>query len=188
MIKKKRPETMIERIERAHHMYDNGPKPKHYGDKSIVDMEEWNSMNGLQKKTPVVTKEGPFESALTKIQRPKPFKSEDPSSYPMNQKKSMSQWEAVLEQAKNPKSKEDRISARQTRNIIREKYKDKTQRKYLGDDELKVVQHEVKPKAPERPLNDVIAENAELRRQRDIADMERKFGRGGLVDVAKRYI
>ena len=97
MIKKKRPETMIERIERAHHMYDNGPKPKHYGDKSIVDMEEWNSMNGLQKKTPVVTKEGPFESALTKIQRPKPFKSEDPSTYPMNQKKSMSQWEAVLE-------------------------------------------------------------------------------------------
>jgi len=210
MIKKKRPETMIERIERAHHMYDNGPKPKHYGDKSIVDMEEWNSMNGLQKKTPVVTKEGPFESALTKIQRPKPFKSEDPSTYPMNQKKSMSQWEAVLDQAKNPKSREDRISAKQTRNILREKYKDKTQRKYLGDDELKligkhpsqlyssqpidipvvkpVVQHEVKPKAPERPLNDVIAENAELRRQRDIADMERKFGRGGLVDVAKRYI
>jgi hypothetical protein len=128
----------------------------------------------------------------------------------MNQKKSMSQWEAVLDQAKNPKSREDRISARQTRNILREKYKDKTQRKYLGDDELKligkhpsqlyssqpiyipvvkpVVQHEVKPKAPERPLNDIIAENAELRRQRDIADMERKFGRGGLVDVAKRYI
>ena len=70
MIKKKRPETMIERIERAHHMYDNGPKPKHYGDKSIVDMEEWNSMNGLQKKTPVVTKEGPFESALTKYKDP----------------------------------------------------------------------------------------------------------------------
>ena len=33
MIKKKRPETMIERVERAHHMYDNGPKPKHYEDK-----------------------------------------------------------------------------------------------------------------------------------------------------------
>ena len=88
MIKKKRPETMIERVERAHHMYDNGPKPKHYEDKSIVDMEKWNSMTGLQKKTPVVTKakEGPFESALTKVQRPKPFKNEDPSSYPMNQK------------------------------------------------------------------------------------------------------
>ena len=40
MIKKKRPETMIERVERAHHMYDNGPKPKHYEDKSIVDMEK----------------------------------------------------------------------------------------------------------------------------------------------------
>ena len=49
MIKKKRPETMIERVERAHHMYDNGPKPKHYEDKSIVDMEKWNSMTGLQK-------------------------------------------------------------------------------------------------------------------------------------------
>ena len=44
MIKKKRPETMIERIERAHHMYDNGPKPKHYGDKSIVDMEEFAAL------------------------------------------------------------------------------------------------------------------------------------------------
>ena len=42
MIKKKRPETMIERVERAHHMYDNGPKPKHYEDKSIVDREKWN--------------------------------------------------------------------------------------------------------------------------------------------------
>ena len=98
---------MIERIERAHHMYDNGPKPKHYGDKSIVDMEESQLYSSQPIDIPVV----------------KP-----------------------------------------------------------------VVQHEVKPKAPERPLNDIIAENAELRRQRDIADMERKFGRGGLVDVAKRYI
>ncbi len=62
-------------------------------------------MSGSQKNTPVGTKEGPFESALTKIQRPKPYKSEDPSTYPMNQKKSMSQGEAVLEQAKNPKSR-----------------------------------------------------------------------------------
>ena len=62
MIKKKRPETMIERVE-EHHMYDNGPKPKHYEDKSIVDMEmefyDWPT-----KETPVVVKakEGPFES------------------------------------------------------------------------------------------------------------------------------
>ena len=33
---------MIERVERAHHMYDNGPKPKHYGDDSIVDVNELN--------------------------------------------------------------------------------------------------------------------------------------------------
>ena len=211
MIKKKRPETMIERVERAHHMYDNGPKPKHYGDDSIVDMEKGNSMTGLQKKTPVVVKakEGPFESALTKVQRPKPFKNEDPSSYPMNQKKSMGQWEAVLEEAKNPKNRDERISARQTRNIIREKYKDKTQRKYLGDDELKLIgKHPsqlytsqpidipsvkikippVQPQEPERPINEIIRERAEVRRQRDIADIENKFGRGGLVNIAKRLI
>ena len=174
-------------------------------------MEKWNSMTGLQKKTPVVVKakEGPFESALTKIQRPKPFKNEDPSSYPMNQKKSMGQWEAVLEEAKNPKNRDERISARQTRNIIREKYKDKTQRKYLGDDELKLIgKHPsqlytsqpidipsvkikippVQPKEPERPINEIIRERAEVRRQRDIADIENKFGRGGLVNIAKRLI
>ena len=42
---------MNERIERMHHMYDGGPKPKHFDDKSIVDMEKWNSMKGLEKKT-----------------------------------------------------------------------------------------------------------------------------------------
>ena len=168
-------------------------------------------MTGLQKKTPVVVKakEGPFESALTKIQRPKPFKNEDPSSYPMNQRKSMGQWEAVLEEAKNPKNRDERISARQTRNIIREKYKDKTQRKYLGDDELKLIgKHPsqlytsqpidipsvkikippVQPQEPERPINEIIRERAEVRRQRDIADIENKFGRGGLVNIAKRLI
>ena len=40
------------------------PKPSNYDDKSIVDQEKWNSMTGLEKKTPV-------------IQRPKPFVNED---------------------------------------------------------------------------------------------------------------
>ena len=154
-VKPKRVETTSERIERMHHLYDDGPKPKHFDDKSIVDMEKWNKMTGLEKKTPVIKQpnpldnNGPFSMEVkrqikdgtygpgnkpdndiinqvidyspNKIKRPKQFKNEDPSSYPMNQKKSMGQWEAVLEEAKNPKNRDERISARQTRNIIREK-------------------------------------------------------------------
>ena len=59
---KKRVETMNERIERMHHMYDGGPKPKHFDDKSIVDMEKWNSMKGLEKKTPVIKQPNPLDN------------------------------------------------------------------------------------------------------------------------------
>mgnify|MGYP000444991142 CR=1 FL=1 len=65
-VKPKKVETVLQRIERLTHLYDDGPKPKHFDDKSIVDMEEWNKMNGLEKKTPVIMK--------PKINRPKPFK------------------------------------------------------------------------------------------------------------------
>ena len=74
---KKRPEDMQERLERLIHKFEDGPKPKHYDDKSIVDQEEWNNMTPLQKKTPI-------------IQRPKKFDNNDPSTYPMNQKKALS--------------------------------------------------------------------------------------------------
>ena len=80
-MKKFRPETVEERIERMHHMYDGGPKPKHFDDKSIVDMEKWNSMKGLEKKTPVVKKptnrsiqDQVIDYSPNKIQRPKPFR------------------------------------------------------------------------------------------------------------------
>ena len=43
-VKPKRVETLTERAERLTHLYDDAPKPKHYDDKSIVDMEKWNSM------------------------------------------------------------------------------------------------------------------------------------------------
>ena len=46
-VKPKRSETFNERFERLHHLYDDGPKPKHFDDKSIVDMEKWNSMTPL---------------------------------------------------------------------------------------------------------------------------------------------
>ena len=51
---KKRPEDMQERLERLIHKFEDGPKPKHYDDKSIVDQEEWNNMTPLQKKTPII--------------------------------------------------------------------------------------------------------------------------------------
>ena len=35
------------------------PKPKHFDDKSIVDMEKWNKMTGLEKKTPVIKQPNP---------------------------------------------------------------------------------------------------------------------------------
>tara|TARA_R110001599_G_scaffold159359_1_gene346701 strand:+ start:799 stop:1467 length:669 start_codon:yes stop_codon:yes gene_type:complete len=123
-VKPKRVETLTERFERLHHMYDDGPEPKHLNDKSIVDMEKWNSMKGLEKKTPV---------------RPKPFKNDDPSTYPSNQKKTMDTWELMMEKAKNPKTKDDRIEAKEVRQTIYKNYKDPTQRKYLGDDELKLI-------------------------------------------------
>ena len=143
---KKRVETMNERIERMHHMYDGGPKPKHFDDKSIVDMEKWNSMKGLEKKTPVVKKptnrsiqDQVIDYSPNKIQRPKPFNSMDKSTFPSNQKKAMSTWEIMLDQAKKPKDRQDRESAKQTREIIMKNYRDKNMRKYLGDDELKLI-------------------------------------------------
>ena len=33
-VKPKRSETFNERFERLHHLYDDGPKPKHFDDKS----------------------------------------------------------------------------------------------------------------------------------------------------------
>jgi len=154
---KKRVETMNERIERMHHMYDNGPKPKHYDDKSIVDMEKWNSMKGLEKKTPVVQKptnrsiqDQVIDYSPNKVQRPKPFNNMDKSTYPSNQKKAMSTWEIMVDQAKKPKDRQDRESAKQTREIIMKNYRNKNMRKYLGDDELKLIgKHKSQQNYPE---------------------------------------
>ena len=38
-MKKFRPETTLERIQRMHHIYDNGPKPKHFDDPKVIDQE-----------------------------------------------------------------------------------------------------------------------------------------------------
>ena len=162
----KRSETYSERFERLHHLYDDGPKPDHYDNKSIVDMDKWNSMKGLEKKTPVVNKtsiaeqqmikvarqpdsRGTFKKLVKedednyqkslKVQRPKPFRNEDPSTYPMNQKKVLNNWEAMLEVAKNPKTAEDRKTANEYKRMIHKDYYNPKRRGYLGDEELKFV-------------------------------------------------
>jgi len=170
-VKPKRVETTSERIERLHHLYDDGPKPKHFDDKSIVDMEKWNSMKGLEKKTPVIKQPNPLDNdgyfsrevkrqikdgtygpgnkkdivnqvidySPNKIQRPKQFKNEDPSTYPMNQKKTLNTWETMLEIAKNPKTKEDREIANSYKRMINKDYYNPKRRGLLSDGDLKFV-------------------------------------------------
>ena len=138
---KKRPENMAERIERTIYKYEGTiPKPSNYDDKSIVDQEKWNSMTGLEKKTPV-------------IQRPKPFVNEDPSTYPMNQKKTLSDWEAVLHSAKtNPRDPNTIQTKRMLRKIYNKNPKD------LQDDELKLIKKHPSQmkKEEEKPIIDPI--------------------------------
>jgi len=170
-VKPKRVETTSERIERMHHIYDDGPKPKHFDDKSIVDMEKWNSMKGLEKKTPVIKQPNPLDNdgyfsrevkrqikdgtygpgnkkdivnqvidySPNKIQRPKQFKNEDPSTYPMNQKKTLNTWETMLEIAKNPKTKEDREIANGYKRMINKDYYNPKRRGLLSEGDLKFV-------------------------------------------------
>ena len=176
-VKPKRVETMLERTERLTHLYDDAPKPKHYDDKSIVDMEKWNKMTGLEKKTPVINKpkvikqpnpldnNGPFSMEVkrqikdgtygpgnkkdivnqvidyspNKIKRPKQFKNEDPSTYPMNQKKTLNTWETMLEIAKNPKTKEDREIANGYKRMINKDYYNPKRRGLLSEGDLKFV-------------------------------------------------
>jgi len=187
-LRKPRAETASERIERLHHMYDGGPKPKHYEDKKIVSWEKRNELKA-------------------KIKRPKPFDNNDPSTYPSNQKKEMNTWEIMMELAKDPKSRTDRQHAKEVRQTIYANWNKPSQRKYLGDDELKLIgKHksqrmplEVKPMAPavvpiakpavpEIPLEERIRINSENRRQNEIRNLEATYGSGGIMKVVKDYI
>jgi hypothetical protein len=194
---KKREENLTERFERLHHTYDDGPKPKHYDDKSIVDQDKWRSMSGLEKKTPVV-----------KSNRPKPFRNDDPSSYPVNQKKKMNSWEAMMELAKNPKNRDDRLQAGEMRKTIYKNYRDPVMREHLGDDELKLIgkhKSQLAPKViakpayvapippaptePEVPIEEQIKKFADAEKQKKISNLRNTVGTGGIAEVYyKRFI
>jgi len=117
---KVRVETMSERIERITYQYDeNDKRPKHLDDPLIVSHEDMINRN----------------------LRPKQFSNMDPNSYPSNpkQKKALTTWEIMVDQAKNPKDKYDRESAKQVRETILDSWKKPTMRKYLGEDELELI-------------------------------------------------
>ena len=207
---KKREENLTERFERLHHTYDDGPKPKHYDDKSIVDQDKWRSMSGLEKKTPVVKKtpNNIAEYLTNKGNRPKPFKNDDPFTYPMNQKKTLNTWEAMIEIAKNPKDRDDRLQAGEIRKTILKNYRDPVMREHLGDDELKLIgKHKSQlvpkvttklayvapipptPKEPEAPIEEQIKKFADAEKQKRISNLRNTVGTGGIAEVYyKRFI
>ena len=184
-----RTETLEERFTRLHHDYDDGPKPAHYDNKDIVTMEKRAELK-------------------EKVSRPKPFRNDDPSSYPSNQKKTMNTWELMMETAKNPKTKEDRIEAKEVRQIIYKDWNKPKTRKYLGEDELKLIgKHPsqrkplevkpivkpveapiVKPAVPQIPLEEQIRIHVENRKQQQMQDLENRYGRGGLMTALKDII
>ena len=92
----------------------NMPKPKHMDNSLIVREEDWGK-------------------------RPKPFKNDDPSTYLVNQKKTLNSFEVILESAKNPRTKEDRKTANEFKRMINKDYYNPKTREFLGDDELKFI-------------------------------------------------
>ena len=73
--------------------------------------------------------------------RPSPIIREDKNTYLSNPevRKNLDMWEVFLEQAKNPKTREDRIEARDTRRMIMRDYNNKERRRSIGDDELMLI-------------------------------------------------
>ena len=117
---KVRVETMPERIERITYQYDeNDKRPIHLDNPLIVSQEDMTNRN----------------------LRPKQFSNMDPNSYPSNpkQKKALTTWEIMVDQAKNPKDKYDRESAKQVRQTILDSWKKPSMRQYLGEDELELI-------------------------------------------------
>ena len=186
---KPRTETFNERITRLHHDYDDGPKPAHYDNKKIITMEKRAEL-------------------AEKIKRPKKFDNNDPSTYPSNQKKTMNTWEAMVELAKNPKDRDDRLQAGEIRKTILKNYRDPVMREHLGDDELKLIgKHKSQlapkvtikptyvapipptPKEPEVPIEEQIKKFADAEKQKRISNLRNTVGAGGIAEVYyKRFI
>ena len=144
-------------------------------------------MSDFKKKKPTKRKEEPLLQNLQILnrnvakKRPGPMDLQDASTYISNPevRRDFDLWEQYLEQAKNPKTKEQRIEAKDTRRRLYETFNKPEQRKTMGDDELKLIgKHKdqlnkykipkyvapvyiepIQRNTPEINLNDVIRDN-----------------------------
>ena len=110
-------DSIIPNIAKYSDMYDNR-------DDVIVDGNEIKLESQLRKEI----------AEREKIKRPKQYNHMDPTTYPMNQKKTLSTYEAVLYSAKkNPRDP----NSIQTKRMLRKLYNKNP--KQLQDDELKLI-------------------------------------------------
>ena len=65
----------------------------------------------------------------------------------------MSLWDMMVESAKKPKDRYDREDAKEVKKTIMENYNKPTMRKYLSDDELKLVGKHKSQLKPVEPIN-----------------------------------
>ena len=171
---KTRLETMPERIDRIQYQFgESDKKPAHLDNPNIIDYENHKKI-------------------------PKPFKSDDKSTYPSDrdQKQKLNDWDLVVSTATSPAEKNE------VRSILREDYK-KTKGKYMSQKELRMIgkhPEQLKPipistPAPvvsvpmpvqqQIPVAEIIRRKADenLYRQQQQHDMQ--YGRGGLAALTR---
>ena len=172
---KPRVETMPERIERLHHIYDDGPKPKHFDDPNIIDYENYK-------------------------QPPREFSNSDPLSFPSDrdQKQRLDTWELMVATAKTPAEKKE------IRDVLRRDYKN-TKGKNMSSKELRMIgkhpdqikaltpqvvtptptPYVAAPITPQIPIEEVIKQRADLKLQLQQQDHDMQYGRGGLAHLLR---
>jgi len=81
----------------------------------------------------------------------KPFRNDDPNTYPVNQKETLSAWDVVLKSARNDIKKGDYSSISKVKKILNDDYK-KSGGEWMNDEEKKLI-GKFKPKIPYEPMN-----------------------------------
>jgi hypothetical protein len=81
----------------------------------------------------------------------KPFKNDDPNTYPVNQKETLSAWDVVLKSARNDIKKGDYSGISKVKKILNDDYK-KSGGEWMNDEEKKLIGR-FKSKIPYEPMN-----------------------------------
>ena len=68
----------------------------------------------------------------------KPYRNDDPSTYPTNQKDNMSMWDMMKESARIDARKGDRTGMRRIKQTLHDDYK-RSGGKWMNDEELKMI-------------------------------------------------